>query len=440
MIPWFVLLLALVDPWRPAYHFAPEKNWMNDPNGLLYADGEYHLFYQYNPFGNKWGHMSWGHAVSSDLFHWRHLPVALREENGIMIFSGSAVTDGSRMVAIYTGHTKERQHQNLAFSEDRGRTWSKFSGNPVLDIGEKNFRDPKVIRYRDRWIMVVALPREHKVRFYSSTDLKAWEHLSDFGPAGATDGIWECPDLFELDGQWVLVVNLNPGGIAGGSGGQYFVGNFDGKHFRAPNTNPLWIDYGRDLYATVSFFGTPGRRVWMGWMSNWQYAEQEPTTTWKTAQSLPREVSVRDGRILQTPAREIQKLRGKLVDDIAQFRGDAYEIQAILAPGASVALRVGTGEETVIGLRDGKLYVDRSRSGNVEFHPSFAGVHAAPVGHGKPVSVRAFVDRSSIEVFGEGGSITITDRIFPSSESLGVQVRGDVRDVRVWPLADTMKQ
>lgn len=439
MLLGLLFLFAAADPWRPAYHFTPAKNWMNDPNGLVYADGEYHLFYRYNPLGNTWGHMSWGHAVSPDLLHWRHLPVALSEEHGVMIFSGSAVTDGKRMVAIYTGHTPQRQTQNLAFSEDRGRSWTKFSGNPVLDISQKDFRDPKVIRYHDRWIMAVALPQEHKIRFYSSANLKNWEHLSDFGPAGATGGIWECPDLFELDGQWVLVVNLNPGGVAGGSGGQYFLGRFDGKTFRAANTAPLWIDYGRDLYATVSFFGTSGRRVWMGWMSNWQYAAREPTTTWRTAQSLPRELRIRNGRIVQTPVREIEKLRGAEIRDFARFRGDRYELEASLPVGASLALRVGPEEETILGFQHGELFLDRRRSGQINFDPTFASVQKAPVRGSGPIPVRVFVDRSSVEVFANAGEITITDRIFPGPDSLGVEARGGARDLRLWALAPSMQ-
>lgn len=440
------LFAASDDPFRPVYHFTPEKNWMNDPNGLVYYQGEYHLFYQYNPFGNKWGHMSWGHAVSRDLLRWEPLPVALPEENGIMIFSGSAVVDEGNtsgfctgrdcLVAIYTGHTSERQHQNLAWSTDRGRTWTKYSGNPVLDVGMKDFRDPKVIRYGKGWVMVVALPREKKVRFYRSADLKKWEPLSDFGPAGATEGIWECPDLFPLDGKWVLVVNLNPGGIAGGSGGQYFVGRFDGTRFTAENTEPLWIDYGRDLYATVSYFGTPGRRIWLGWMSNWQYAGDEPTSTWRTAQSLPRELHLRQGRIVQQPVREIRTLREPAA--LKDFRGDSYEIEVDIdlngATEAGFVLRKGTKEETVVGVREGEFFIDRTRSGNTAFHKTFAGVQSAPFAARR---LRIFVDRSSVEVFGEG--VSITDRIFPGPDSLGVETyskggAAKFRSVKLWRL------
>ncbi|MGX1676144.1 GH32 C-terminal domain-containing protein [Streptomyces sp. NPDC055400] len=246
------------ETYRPQFHFTPQRNWMNDPNGLVYYRGEYHLFYQYNPNGNSWGDMSWGHAVSTDLVHWKQLPLALSHDDNEMVFSGSAVVDrdnttgfGTKrnppMVAIYTSLDKATgiQAQSLAYSTDRGRTWTKYRGNPVLDIGSKEFRDPKVQWYAPTksWLMTVSLSTEHKVRFYSSKNLKDWKELSEFGPAGATGGVWECPDLFPLpvDGdkkrtKWVLVVNLNPGGIAGGSGAQYFVGNFDGEKFTAEDT------------------------------------------------------------------------------------------------------------------------------------------------------------------------------------------------------------
>ncbi|MGQ4363367.1 GH32 C-terminal domain-containing protein [Streptomyces sp. SAS_272] len=243
------------ETYRPQFHFTPEKNWMNDPNGLVYYKGEYHLFYQYNPSGNSWGDMSWGHAVSTDLVHWQQLPLALSHDDKEMVFSGSAVVDENNttgfgtkknppMVAIYTSHNQSTgvQSQALAYSTDRGRTWTKYAGNPVIDIGSRDFRDPKVQWYAPTksWLMTVSLSAEHKVRFYSSKNLKDWTQLSEFGPAGATGGVWECPDLFPLpvDGntdniKWVLVVNINPGGIAGGSAAQYFIGDFDGTKFTA---------------------------------------------------------------------------------------------------------------------------------------------------------------------------------------------------------------
>ena len=329
------------EPLRPRFHFTPARNFMNDPNGLVFDGGEYHLFYQHNPFGPEWGHMSWGHAVSPDLVHWTHLPVALREENGVMIFSGSVVADpddtsglcgppagrASCLIAIYTGHGLGKQTQNLAFSTDRGRTWTKYAGNPVLDLGLKEFRDPKVFWHAPtrRWILLTVLADQHKLRIFGSSDLKAWEALSDFGPAGATGGAWECPDLFPLavdgasgDTRWVLDIDINPGGQAGGSGGQYFVGTFDGRTF--VNDNPpattLWVDYGKDFYATLSFSGVPasdGRRIWMGWMSNWLYANVEPTAPWRGVQSVPRALSLTrrpEGiRLVQTPVAELRTLR-----------------------------------------------------------------------------------------------------------------------------------
>ncbi len=235
---------------RPQFHFTPAQNWMNDPNGLVYDNGEYHLFYQYNPFGNTWGNMSWGHAVSKDLVHWTQLPVAIPAEGDELIFSGSAVVDkdntagfgAGAMVAIYTSARPNSQAQSLAYSLDHGRTWTKYAGNPVLDIGSSEFRDPKVFWYAagHKWVMAVSKAQEHKIALYSSANLKTWTHMSDFGPANDTNGAWECPDLFplQLDGgqtKWVLVVNINPGGIAGGSGTQYFVGDFDGTTFTADN-------------------------------------------------------------------------------------------------------------------------------------------------------------------------------------------------------------
>jgi fructan beta-fructosidase len=322
---------------------------MNDPNGMVYYDGEYHLFYQHNPFGDKWGHMSWGHAVSPDLVHWEHLPVAIPESNGVMAFSGGAVVDWNNtsgfgregkppLVAIYTGHREANQSQYIAYSNDRGRTWTMYHGNPVLDIGRKDFRDPKVFWHEPqrRWVMVVALPDQHKVSFYSSPDLKQWSHLSDFGPAAAVGGIWECPDLFELavDGdptntRWVLIVSLNPGSISGGSGMQYFVGHFDGTRFTADSPAPgittagmpldsvRWADYGKDFYAAVSWSDVPredGRRLWLGWMNNWQYAQDIPTSPWRSVQSLPRTLALRTTsqgiRMVQQPVMELQQLRG----------------------------------------------------------------------------------------------------------------------------------
>lgn len=462
------------EPYRPQIHFTPAVNWMNDPNGLVYHDGEYHLFYQHNPFGNTWGHMSWGHAVSKDLVHWEHLPVALKEENNIMIFSGSAVvdhnntsgfsTDGNPpMVAIYTGHhtDRERQDQRIAFSLDNGRTWTKYEGNPVIDEGMADFRDPKVFWHEesDQWVMVVALSKEQKVGLYGSENLKEWEFLSEFGPAGAAgDRLWECPDLFKLpvedeDGEskWVLQVDVNPGAVAGGSGGQYFVGEFDGQKFSEDTANEgqtLWVDYGRDFYAVQSYSDIPAeddRRIWLAWMNNWDYANKIPTDPWRSAMTIPRElslVSTEDGyRLIQKPVHELQKLRGEHYTfenlDISsvvggrqpEFQGKLYELIAEFDVGdaetVGLKIRKGENEETVVGYNVEKqeLFVDRTTSGEVAFDSAFASVDRAPMSlENNRIRLHLFVDWSSVEVFGNVGRVSITDRIFPSQESEGFEL------------------
>ncbi len=478
------------EPYRPQFHFTPEKNWMNDPNGLVNYKGEYHLFYQYNPFGNSWGHMSWGHAVSSDLVHWKHLPVALAEENGVMIFSGSAVVDWNNssglckssdpkdkscLIAIYTGDIEgKNQSQHIAASNDRGRTWTKFAGNPVLDIGYKDFRDPKVFWHEatKKWVMVVSLSREQKVRLYGSKNLQQWELLSEFGGAGVADKEvqWECPDLFELPIQnqlgkkrWVLIVNINPGGAAGGSAGQYFVGNFDGKTFT--NDNPkdtkLFVDYGKDFYAGVTFSDIPktdGRRILLGWMSNWDYAGKEPTTPWRTAQSIPRELKLQQTpaglRLLQTPIIELQKLRGAAItkrnlvltekmQSIAS--GETIEMHGEFAveKNASAFFRLQSGSsETLIGYENGQMFIDRTKSDNVDFDPQFTGRHEVSLQsqQGK-IKLHVFVDRSSVEVFGNDGAAVLTDRIFPNSSTQNIELRGAGKclALNIWQLKSIWK-
>ncbi len=470
--------------WRPQFHFSPAKNWTNDPNGLVYYDREYHLFYQYNPFGDTWGHMSWGHAVSPDLVHWQHLPVALEEEGGVMIFSGSAVADHHNtsgfgeagkpaLIAIYSGHGHEKQTQNIAYSRDRGRTWTKFAGNPVIDINERNFRDPKVIWHEPsgQWVMVVALAAQRKVSFYGSKDLKTWNHLSDFGPAGEPRARnWECPDLFELPvgaepgaTKWVLEVDTGDGAVAGGSGCQYFVGKFDGKSFL--NDNPpettLWVDYGKDFYAAQTWSDVPasdGRRIILGWMNNWRYAAKIPTSPWRGSMTVPRTLSlkrVREGvRLMQEPVRELQSLRTKHfraqgtpadANEILGNRetaGETLEILVSFEPSTAaefgLKLRKGPSHETVVGYdaKRQELFVDRSRSGVVDFHEDFAGRHSAllPLGESGRIQMHVLLDTSSVEVFGNGGRVAITDRIFPHPEDRGLEVYSEGGQARVMSL------
>jgi sucrose-6-phosphate hydrolase SacC (GH32 family) len=624
---------------RPQFHFTPERNWMNDPNGMVYFEGEYHLFYQYNPFGDKWGHMSWGHAVSPDLVHWEQLPVGLLEEDGVMIFSGSAVVDWKNtsefgqegrppLVAIYTGHRPAdgRQNQCLAFSHDRGRTWIKYEGNPVLDIESKNFRDPKVFWHEptSQWVMVVAWSGDRTIRIYGSRNLKQWEHLSDFGPAGSVHGIWECPDLFPVPikgekntERWVMVVNVGGGAPAGGSGCQYFVGQFDGTRFvedlgvrppaqaeyvpegrmladfegedyqgweakgdafgagpvggalggqqkvtgfkgeglvntfrngdaatgrltspefeithrhvnflmgggahvgrtcmnlevdgkvvrtatgdesehltwkswdvselkgkqarlqivdeheegwghlnvdqvflantpaRSEEESALWADYGRDFYAAVSWSDMPvedGRRIWIGWMSNWNYAQDVPTAPWRSAMSVPRTLTLgmtsRGLRLLQSPVRELHQLRERprqirdrgWAEAAAWLKKESaglerFELIMEVHAGAlaqstrmGLRLRTGPGEETVLACdwAGKRLYLDRTRSGKVDFHRAFPEVHDAFLGlEDGRLRLHLMVDTSSIEVFSGEGETVLTDLILPASGSRGVEL------------------
>ena len=467
------------EPNRPQYHNTPARNWMNDPNGLVYHDGEWHLFHQYNPEGDTWGHMSWAHAVSRDLVHWEHLPVALREEDGVMMFSGSAVvdrrntsgfgaTDRPPLVAIYTGHGHDKQTQNLAHSTDNGRTWTKFAGNPVIDEKLKDFRDPKVFWHgpTNRWVMAVALSDQRKVRFYGSKDLKAWEALSDFGGQGAIEGVWECPDLFELPvrgadssrTRWVLAVSVSAGAPAGANGCQYFVGDFDGTTFR--NANPketvLWADRGPDFYAPQTWSDVPptdGRRIWIGWMTNFRYAPVEPTSPWRGTQSLPREltlVETKDGpRLAQSPVRELATLRGELLDP-PQYAGagQSLELELVFDPardGHVIVCGDDAGNGTVIGYdaAERQVYVDRTKSRAGEpFHKEFPARFAAPVtpeqGSGA-VATRVFVDRTSVEVFAGNGESVITANTFPDPQATRLSHAAGAKSLKVWRLNSIWK-
>ncbi|TDL40072.1 glycoside hydrolase family 32 protein [Arthrobacter nitrophenolicus] len=476
---------SLTDPFRPQWHYSAARNWLNDPNGLVYLNGTYHLFYQHNPFGPDWGNMSWGHATSRDLLHWDEQPVAIPCDDQEAIFSGSAVFDEHNtsgfgtadtppLVAIYTSAyggaspLAGRQAQSLAYSLDEGRTWTKHRGNPVLDRASADFRDPKVFWYdgggESYWVMVAVEAVERQVVLYRSADLKSWEYLSTFGPANATGGVWECPDLFELpvdgnprDTRWVLVVNINPGGIAGGSAGQYFVGEFDGVAFRSGSTVTEgvqedgsrmreygWLDWGRDYYAAVSFSNMPdGRRIMIGWMNNWDYAGSTPTGDWRSAMSLPREVTLTrvDGRVV---------LRQEAIGfsggpDAQDFRlgpravapgvvelpvsAAAARIDAEFRPGSAAAvglvLHAGGAGRTVLAYdnRQGVLRLDRRESGNTGFHEAFPSVEAAavPLQDGR-LRLRVYLDRCSVEVFAQDGIATITDLVFPAEASTGMAI------------------
>ena len=422
---------------------------MNDPNGLIYFKGKYHLFFQHNPFENIWGHMSWGHAVSEDLITWEELPVAIPDDEVHAIFSGSAVVDyfnttgfGSLenppMVAIYTAHKHDNSHQSqaLAYSLDEGATWIKYEGNPVLDLELDHFRDPEVTwdHTTKSWLMSVVLPKERKVSFYSSDNLKEWLHLSDFGPAGAVDGDWECPDLFPLavDGdeneiKWILVISMNPGGLTGGSGTQYFIGDWNGKEFTADGHKTRWIDYGRDNYAGVTFNDAPnGRCIFIGWMNNWDYAKDFPTAPWRGSMTLPRELALvsKDGK-LSLIANPVIELENYLEEKLSAGNGaELLEIKTSVSTGdgKSTKIRV-TGDndnffEFGFDAKNKSLFIDRSSAWNEI--PS-SNIHFTLItGDEKILDIRAIVDRASVEIFANGGTYVLTDLIFLPGVNRGV--------------------
>jgi sucrose-6-phosphate hydrolase SacC (GH32 family) len=446
---------AYDQPYRPQVHFSPQHNWTNDPNGLVYFNGEYHLFFQYNPFGDQWGHMSWGHAVSTDLLHWKELPVAIPEQAEAqgteMVFTGSVVVDEHNtsglctrgkacMVAVYTGHHTSKptlQNQNLAYSNDNGRTWTRYTGNPVLDLHMSDFRDPSVFRDEEhnRWVMTVALPREHTVRLYASPDLKQWTQLSDFGPAGAVSGEWECPDLLRVPADrgrgtmWVLKVGLNPGALQGGSGEQYFLGNFDGARFTA-STKPGaqgWTNYGKDDYCAISFNHLPqGQRpILLGWMSNWQYAGKLPTSPWRGQMSLPRRLSyITDDSGLalkQQPITAPLRSEHAAIASAKEITREApFELSLTFDPHAkgTTGLRLYTDDQhyTEIAFDNTKkeFYIDRTHS-SVDIAPNFPARTAIGTKLQRPNDLRLIVDRSSVEAFAQDGTIAMTNLIFPTS-------------------------
>lgn len=379
--------------YRPKRHFTPEKNWMNDPNGLVFHKGEYHLFYQHNPYGIKWGHMSWGHAVSTDLLHWQHLDIAIAEDDDGAIFSGSAVSQGEEIIAIYTRHTKDNQSQCIAVSKDDGRTFKKFANNPVLDLHMADFRDPKVFKYKDHWIMAVVKPHEHVCCFYKSSDLITWEFLSEFGPAAAIGGVWECPDLFPLtfEGEelWVLLISLNPGAIKGGTGTQYFIGNFDGATFtpKYATDEPRWLDHGRDNYAGVTFNNVPdGRRIFIGWMANWQDLSQHPATPWTNALTIPRELG-------------LAKLGNELVITQQPLCEATYEIII----DTTKTHRAGLTGFVELGYDSGsqEMFIDEY---SVRVQPVNDQIH-----------LKVLVDKTSVELFTDDGMFWITLAVFPQA-------------------------
>ncbi|OJU39205.1 MAG: invertase, partial [Bacteroidales bacterium 45-6] len=443
------------ETYRPIYHLSPDHGWMNDPNGMVYLDGEYHLFFQYNPYGSRWANMHWGHFVSKDLTNWQMLPVALAPDSLGAIFSGSAVVDKDNtagfgknaLVAIYTSAGKS-QRQSIAYSLDKGRSFKKYEGNPVLsDPGIADFRDPKVFWHEESHQWVMALATSQTISFYGSPNLKNWKKLSEFGSGmGAHGGVWECPDLIQLpygtQKKWALLVSINPGGPNGGSATQYFIGDFDGKSFHADNLPyPLWLDYGRDNYAGVTWSNIPpseGRCLLMGWMNNWDYANLLPQTDFRGAMTLPRELKlIHNGKHLilaNCPAKEIEALRKdkttfvpievdktQSIKNLVKDNKGAYEIEMTLKPENSTlfsfALANNKGEKVdfQFDLPNGHFTVDRSKSGNTAFSASFAPRGSqAPFEKKTSYKFQILVDKSSIECFVDNGEVVQTNSVFPT--------------------------
>ena len=463
--------------YRPQFHFSPPINWINDPNGLVYHQGEYHLFYQYNPYGTTWGHMSWGHAVSKDLLHWENLPLAIAEYqdevtgDSTMIFSGTAVVDKTNssglgkdcLVAIFTSNVHKgnqglRQHQSLAYSNDRGRSWKLYDKNPILDIQRKDFRDPKVFWYEpdQKWVMALVVPDLFKVQFYQSKNLLKWNLMSEFGQVGDTTRVWECPDLYPLPvenekdkSKWVL--SLSGGHPAGPTfvGMQYFVGDFDGTNFTSAQTKAKYIDYGKDFYAGIVYNNIPaedGRTMMIGWINNWTYGNQIPTSLWRGAMSLPRQLTLksdRDGyQLVQKIIDEAKSIRGSMIDNLEENKNGSIEIELEWngSAGAILELFANGEEKTVIGqTREGSIYLDRRQSGITDFQSDFASSDQVTVEKGS-VNLHIFVDQSIVEVFINDGEASITSQVFPRGENkINIPLKENIVQLKAWELKSIWK-
>lgn len=480
------LLSQNSEKYRPLIHFTPSRNWTNDPNGLVYYQGEYHLFYQYNPFGNTWGHMSWGHAVSRDLVHWIRLPVALKEENGIMIFSGSAVIDKNNssglcggnencMIAVYTSHVEGvSQNQSLAYSADSGRTFIKYQGNPVLDIGKKDFRDPCVFWYapEEKWVMVVSIPTKYKVQFYQSQNLTDWKLTGDFGGLGDTTKIWECPDLVEVNtendkgSKWVLIISS--GSQYGDfTGMQYFIGSFDGKKFtvESPAGKPRWLDYGKDFYAAITYNNLPQgmNPVLLGWVNNWRYANEIPTYPWRGMMSLPRNLFLRqegnEFTLFQKPVKSINEFFDRFktfsIKNISIKENDttldrqnastfrlSIRFENVNASEFGIEIFKNTAESTRIGynVKEKKLFIDRRHSGKIGFSDAFPSIDytTLPLSDNN-ILLNIYTDQSVVEIFANNGERVITDQVFPESGTNGMKLykrdgEARIKDLNLWTI------
>jgi fructan beta-fructosidase len=463
------------EPYRPQVHFSPKEKWTNDPNGMLYYKGIYHLFFQYHPGSTKWGPMHWGHATSKDLVHWHQEPIAIYPDSLGYIFSGSAVADFQNssgfgkngqvpLVAIFThsdpvGAKAKRndfQNQSLAYSLDEGKTWTKYALNPVLrNPGIKDFRDPKVMWYEpgSKWVMTLAT--KDRVTFYSSLDLKTWKKESEFGSdQGAHGGVWECPDLFTLDDKgkkvWVLIVNINPGGPNKGSATQYFLGDFDGNKFTPNSTDTKWIDYGPDEYAGITWSNTGDRKIFLGWMSNWMYANLVPTLSWRNAMTVPRELKITDVGasmfVASRPVAELQEIQSKPIvaeqvkvakdldlSKMAKNMAIPFQLNMEMDQIAdfSIVLSNDSHEQLILGYdkKSNQYFIDRTSSGKIDFQTDFAAKHWAPrLSNKEKMDFTLLIDESSAELFGDEGLTVMTEIFFPQEpyNSMHVQTNDGI--------------
>lgn len=466
------------EKYRPAFHHTPLYGWMNDPNGMFYKDGKWHLYYQRNPYGSKWQNMTWGHSVSSDLVKWEHMPDAIKPNGLGSVFSGSCAVDHANtagfgdgaVIALYTS-AGTSQMQSLASSRDGGTTFDIYPGNPILTL-ESEARDPKIF-WNDgikAWNLILAHALDHEMLIFTSPDMKEWTLQSSFGKGlGAQGGVWECPDLFELpvegtgEKKWVLICNINPDGPFGGSGTQYFIGDFDGKTF-TPDTDregrvpTKWLDYGKDHYATVTWSDAPdSRRTAIGWMSNWQYAADVPTVQFRSANTLPREIGLfraADGEIYAScaPSTEVETLRGNLTCRLNKAtvgkRLRSFKLPAANDGICEITLDIDAGKATSVDMtlsnaggekvtmrydpKSHTLSFDRTCSGVVDFSESFPAVTVTPTHEADgTVSLRIFIDRASIEVFGDGGRFVMTNLVFPTAPYSTFSVSSQGGDARI---------
>jgi Beta-fructosidases (levanase/invertase) len=470
------------EPYRPQFHFSPEANWMNDPNGMIYHDGVYHLFYQHYPDDTVWGPMHWGHAVSKDLVHWEHKPIALYPDEHGLIFSGSAVVDKQNtsgfatngetpLVAIFTYHNMDGekagrtdfQTQGIAYSLDNGETWTKYEGNPVIGNEDiKDFRDPKVTWHEDSKKWILTLVAGDHAQFYTSPNLKDWALSGQFGQEyGAHGGVWECPDLFPLqvegesESKWVLLISINPGAPNGGSGTQYFIGEFDGKTFTTDQKEPKWVDYGADNYAGVTYNNEPnGDRIFIGWMSNWTYARDTPTEKWRSSMTVPRKLKLKkigseyyltnypisgmdvlaSSELSKTwivgPSETTTKTIEGMNQSVTQLKTTSKDF--------SINFKNALGETLVLTLDadNNQFILDRRKSGKVDFQEDFGNkIHIAPLQllDGDDLELKILLDQSSIEVFINDGLLVMTEQIFPNEpyNSITIQNKDPEANVTV---------